>query len=85
VVITVPEQIAQIAFYNKETVYNILFHAAAKKLSGGDEGVDALGGQLSLVQQMHLVLPDGRVLNRFGGLDRGPYCRPRSDSDWNEW
>jgi mono/diheme cytochrome c family protein len=26
-----------------------------------------------------------RVLNRFGGLDRGPYCRPRPDSDSNEW
>src|SRR5271165_6505167 len=32
VVFTVPEQIAQIAFYNKETVYNILFHAAAETL-----------------------------------------------------
>jgi hypothetical protein len=32
VVFTVPEQVAQIAFYNKETVYNILFHATAKTL-----------------------------------------------------
>jgi len=32
VVFTVPEQIAQIAFYNKETVYNILFRAAAETL-----------------------------------------------------
>lgn len=32
VVFTVPEQIAQIAFYNKETVYNILFRAAAQTL-----------------------------------------------------
>jgi Putative transposase/Transposase zinc-binding domain len=32
VVFTVPEQIARIAFYNKETVYNILFHAAAETL-----------------------------------------------------
>jgi Putative transposase/Transposase zinc-binding domain len=32
VVFTVPEQIAQIAFYNKETVYNILFHATAETL-----------------------------------------------------
>jgi hypothetical protein len=32
VVFTVPEQIARIAFYNKETVYNVLFHAAAETL-----------------------------------------------------
>jgi hypothetical protein len=32
VVFTVPEPIAQIAFYNKETVYNILFHATAETL-----------------------------------------------------
>ena len=32
VVFTVPEQIAQIAFYNKETVYNILFKATAQTL-----------------------------------------------------
>jgi hypothetical protein len=32
VVFTVPEQIAQVAFYNKETVYNILFHATAETL-----------------------------------------------------
>ena len=32
VVFTVPEQIAQIAFYNKEKVYNILFRAAAETL-----------------------------------------------------
>jgi hypothetical protein len=32
VVFTVPEQIAQIAFYNKETVYNILFKATAETL-----------------------------------------------------
>jgi len=32
VVFTLPEQIAQIAFYNKETVYNILFRATANTL-----------------------------------------------------
>jgi hypothetical protein len=32
VVFTVPEQIAQIAFYNKETLYNILFKATAETL-----------------------------------------------------
>jgi hypothetical protein len=32
VVFTVPEQIARIAFYNKETVYNILFRATAQTL-----------------------------------------------------
>jgi Putative transposase/Transposase zinc-binding domain len=32
VVFTVPEQIARIAFFNKETVYNILFRAAAETL-----------------------------------------------------
>jgi len=32
VVFTIPEQIAQIAFCNKETVYNILFHATAETL-----------------------------------------------------
>ncbi len=32
VVFTLPEQMAQIAFYNKETVYGILFRAAAETL-----------------------------------------------------
>ena len=32
VVFTVPDQIARIAFCNKETVYNILFHATAETL-----------------------------------------------------
>ena len=32
VVFTIPEQIARIALYNKETVYNILFHATAETL-----------------------------------------------------
>jgi hypothetical protein len=32
VVFTLPEQIAQLAFYNKETVYNILFRATAETL-----------------------------------------------------
>jgi hypothetical protein len=32
VVFTVPEPIAQIAFYNRETLYNILFHATAETL-----------------------------------------------------
>jgi hypothetical protein len=32
VVFTVPGQIAQIAFYNREPVYNILFHATAETL-----------------------------------------------------
>ena len=32
VVFTVPEQIARIAFYNKETVYNILFRTTAETL-----------------------------------------------------
>jgi hypothetical protein len=32
VVFTLPEQMAEIAFYNKETVYNILFRATAETL-----------------------------------------------------
>jgi hypothetical protein len=32
VVFTLPEQIAQIAFYNRETVYDILFRATAETL-----------------------------------------------------
>jgi hypothetical protein len=32
VVFTLPEQIAEIAFYNKETVYGVLFRATAETL-----------------------------------------------------
>src|SRR5262252_6225721 len=33
VVFTVPQKVAAIAFHNKELVYDILFHAAAKNLA----------------------------------------------------
>jgi hypothetical protein len=72
VVFTLPEQIAQIAFYNKETVYNILCHTAAETLLtiagdpkhlGAGIGFFAVlhtwGQNLLLHPHLHCVVPGG--------------------------
>ncbi len=72
VVFTVPEQIAQIAFYNKETVYNILFRTTAETLLtiagdpkhlGGGIGFFAIlhtwGQNLLHHPHLHCVVPGG--------------------------
>ena len=53
VVFTVPDQIAKIAFYNKEAVYNILFRATAATLLtiGGDP--EHLGAGLGFFAILH--------------------------------
>jgi hypothetical protein len=72
VVFTLPEQIAEIAFYNKETVYGILFRTAAqtlltiaghKKHLGADIGffgvLHTWGQNLLHHPHVHFVVPGG--------------------------
>ena len=72
VVFTMPGQIARIAFYNKETVYNILFRATAETLLtiaadpkhlGADIGFFAVlhtwGQNLLHHPHLHCVVPGG--------------------------
>jgi hypothetical protein len=74
VVFTVPEQIAEIAFYNKETLYNILFRVAAETLLtigtdpkhlGAEIGFFAIlhtwGQNLLHHPHLHCVVPGGGV------------------------
>ena len=51
VVFTLPEQIASIAFYNKEVVYGILFHATAQTLLA--TAAERLGVQLGFFCVLH--------------------------------
>jgi hypothetical protein len=53
VVFTVPEQIAKIAFYNKERVYNILFRAAAETLLTIAEDRKHLGAGIGFFAVLH--------------------------------
>jgi hypothetical protein len=53
VVFTVPEPIAQIAFYNKETVYNILFRATAATLLTIGSDPKHLGAGLGFFAVLH--------------------------------
>lgn len=72
VVFTVPQEIAAIAFQNKATVYNILFHATAETLQtiaadprhlGAEIGFFAVmhswGQNLSFHPHLHCVVPGG--------------------------
>jgi hypothetical protein len=72
VVFTLPEQMAEIAFYNKETVYDILFRATARTLLaigrdpkhlGADIGFFAIlhtwGQNLLHHPHLHCVVPGG--------------------------
>jgi predicted Zn-ribbon and HTH transcriptional regulator len=53
VVFTLPEQIAEIAFYNKETVYGILFHAAAETLLTIARDLKHLGAEIGFFAILH--------------------------------
>lgn len=53
VVFTVPEPIAQVAFYNKEIVYEILFHAAAQTLLTVARDPQRLGVQIGFFAVLH--------------------------------
>jgi hypothetical protein len=53
VVFTLPEPIAAIAFYNKETVYNILFRATSQTLLNIAADPDRLGVELGFFCVLH--------------------------------
>jgi hypothetical protein len=53
VVFTVPEQIARIAFYNKEAVYGILFHTAAETLLTIARDPQHLGAEIGFFGILH--------------------------------
>jgi Putative transposase/Transposase zinc-binding domain len=87
VVFSVPEQIASIAYQNKEVVYGILFRATAESLStiaadpehmGAEIGFFAVlhswGQNLLFHPHLHCVVPGGGI--SFDGT-RWISCRPR--------
>lgn len=53
VVFTVPEEIARIAFHNKETVYGILFRAAAETLLTIARDPKHLGAEIGFIGILH--------------------------------
>jgi hypothetical protein len=53
VVFTMPEQIAQVAFYNKETVYGILFHATSETLLTIARDPKHLGAEIGFFAILH--------------------------------
>jgi hypothetical protein len=86
VVFTVPQQIAAIAFYNPEAVYDLLFHAASETLVtiardpehlGADIGFFAVlhtwGQNLLHHPHLHCVIPGGGV---SPSQERWVACRP---------
>ena len=86
VVFTVPQQIADIAFYNAEAVYDLLFHAASETLLtigrdpqhlGADLGLFAVlhtwGQNLLHHPHLHCVVPGGGV---SPSQERWIACRP---------
>jgi hypothetical protein len=86
VVFTVPEQIAQIAFYNKEAVYNILFRATAETLLTIAADPKHLGAGIGFFAVLHtwgqnlLHHPHLHCVVPGGGLspdhERWMACRP---------
>ena len=53
VVFTLPEQIAEIAFYNQEVLYSLLFRAASETLLTIGADPSRLGGQLGFFAILH--------------------------------
>jgi hypothetical protein len=53
VVFTVPEQIAAIAYYNRKTVYDILFHVTARTLTAIAGDPRHLGAELGFFAVLH--------------------------------
>lgn len=86
VVFTLPEQIAEIAFYNKETVYGILFRAAAETLLTIARDEKHLGANIGFFGVLHtwgqnlLHHPHVHFVVPAGGLSadhqRWISCRP---------
>ena len=86
VVFTVPQQIAAIAHYNKGTVYDILFHAAAETLQTIAADPKHLGAELGFFAVLHtwgqtlLHHPHLHCVVAGGGLSadsaRWISCRP---------
>jgi hypothetical protein len=87
VVFTLPEQIAELAFSNKETMYGILFRAAAETLLTLGADPKPLGAQLGFFAILHtwgqnlLHHPHLHVVIPGGGLsadhERFVLCRQR--------
>jgi hypothetical protein len=86
VVFTIPEEIARIAFYNKEAVYGILFRAASETLLtiahdpkhlGAEIGFFAIlhtwGQNLQHHPHVHCVVPGGGLAP---GYERWISCKP---------
>src|SRR5579872_3896185 len=86
VVFTLPEQIAEIAFYNKETVYGILFRAASETLLTIARDPKHLGAEIGFFAILHtwgqnlLHHPHLHCVVPGGGLspdhERWISCRP---------
>jgi hypothetical protein len=53
VVFTIPEELARIAFYNKEVVYNILFQAASETLLTIARDPEHLGAEIGFFAILH--------------------------------
>jgi hypothetical protein len=86
VIFTIPEEMARIAFYNKEVVYNILFKAASQTLLtiardpkhlGAEIGFFAIlhtwGQNLLHHPHVHCVVPGGGLSPDY---DRWIGCKP---------
>ena len=83
VVFTLPEQIASLAFYNKEVVYGILFHATAETLL--TTAAQRLGVELGFFCVLHswgqnLFFGDLDPLRDPGAFDR--FLAPLQHKDW---
>jgi hypothetical protein len=86
VVFTVPEQIADIAFQNKEVVYGILFRAAAQTLRAIADDPKHLGAEIGFFAVLHtwgqnlLHHPHLHIVVPGGGIspdgERWISCRP---------
>jgi hypothetical protein len=74
VVFTLPEQIAELAFYNPEVLYGILFHAASQTLLTIGADPQHLGAQLGFFAILHtwgqnlLFHPHLHIVVPGGGL-----------------
>jgi hypothetical protein len=84
VVFTVPELIAEIAFYNKETVYGILFRAIAETLLTIARDPKHLGAEIGFfailhTSKIHFGNPDS-VGAKEGNTSNGAISRVKAGS-----
>jgi hypothetical protein len=85
VVFTLPEQIAELAFYNQDVLYGILFRAASETLLTLGADPKHLGAQLGFFAILHtwgqnlLFHPHLHIVVPGGGLDHERFvpCRQR--------